>query len=55
MITRSGFGSSLYMPNGNEHKKSNLWDVARVQLPPVPELLQAVVVMALAEQVDAIN
>jgi len=43
------------MPIGNEHKKSNLWDVARVQLPPVPEPLPDVEAMEHAAQADAIN
>ena len=36
-------------------KKSNLWDVALVQLPPVPEPRQAVKAMVHAERVVAIN
>ena len=36
-------------------KNSNLWDVALVQLPPVPEPRQAVKAMVHAERVVAIN
>lgn len=36
-------------------KNSNLWDVALVQLPPVPEPRQAVKAMVHAARVVAIN